>query len=138
MSTDNAPHNPYTSDEPSSDEYAFDRDRDPLKESDSAQAEASEYGRYGYIDHPGDETAEETTYTRASDDEAQAEAEEAESAPPAGVSEQEGGTQEMDDTGVRDKESRHGAGFDQPMEGPQRQVNSQRPKGAGPRERRES
>lgn len=135
MSTDNAPHNPYTSDEPSSDEYAFDRNRDPLKESDSAQAEASEYGRYGYIDHPGDESADEVTYSSARDEEARAETEKER---PAGVREEKGGTKKMDDTGERAQESRHGAGFDQPMEGPQREVNSPRPEDAGPPARSES
>lgn len=45
--------NPFQGDQPSSDEYGFEEGADPLHK-DEAQAEASEYGIYGYATESGE------------------------------------------------------------------------------------
>lgn len=90
-----------------SDQYKFDPNRDPIEASDEPEAEASEYGIYGYADHPGEAfEGEETDPT-----------DEGVVQPPLppGIGRSEGGKDQI--------ESDHGSGFDQPMEEPQRRAS---------------
>lgn len=89
-------------------EYGFDEERDPVRDGDSAQAQASGYGTYGYSDHAGAEMSNEPPRSSAlvgPDDEQGEE----------GVRPAPGGQ--------RHDESEQGAGFDQPMEEPQRSAS---------------
>lgn len=86
----------------------FNPDRDPVEEAESPQAEASDYGIYGYADHPNEPPAghgEKTDQNELQIPEP----------PPPGVDKSMGG-QDWDD-------SDHGAGFAQPMEEPQRSAS---------------
>lgn len=107
--TDHTPHNPNTGDQPSSDEYGFDDDREPLEKADSPEAEAAEYGIYGYSDHAAKEMRSVPPYDRPDVPEQVDESE-------TGDESREGGGQELTET-------EHGAGFDQPMDPPQRRAS---------------
>src|SRR3712207_2443208 len=91
-------------------EYGFEPGRNTAEEGDSPQAEASEYGIYGYAGHATGETYEGDT---SHDDPLEAPA-----ARPPGVDATAGG-QDREETG-------HGAGYAQPLEEPQRSASRSR------------
>lgn len=91
-----------------SDEYGFEEERDPVNEGNSAQAKASKYGTVGYSDHAGAEVANEPPRDSTTVDTDDEQGEE-------GVEPAPGGQ--------RYDETEQGAGFDQPMEEPQRSAS---------------
>ncbi|MBA3530484.1 MAG: hypothetical protein H0T73_00990 [Ardenticatenales bacterium] len=102
------------------DEYGFDKKRhDPLNK-DEEQAEAAQYGIYGYESQPGDAYEGKpgsTTSIEGDPDPQTAHKEEDPAITPAGG-------------GQSRRETEHGAGFGQPMEEPQRSASqNSRPEG---------
>lgn len=106
----NKKDDPFASNSPSSDEYGFEEGHDPLHK-DEAQAEASEYGIYGYHSEPGE--AFENEPSHPPDERGEPEVEEESSDP--SITPAQGGQ--------RWNQSEHGAGFDQPAEHPQRDAS---------------
>jgi hypothetical protein len=98
---------PFHGETKSSDEYGFDPEANPLHK-DEQQAEASEYGIYGYQGEPGQAFEGDRPPERTPAPPPPADSDPA-------VTPAEGG-QEW-------HESEHGAGFDQPMAGPQRHAS---------------
>jgi hypothetical protein len=99
-------------------QYQFDQDRD-LQGKDEAQAEASQYGIYGYADESGAEVENQPEYDESESSEAAAKAHH--EAKRQGVEQPSKGGQEW-------HESEHGTGFAQPMQQPQRSAaHSSRP-----------
>ncbi len=98
-----------------SEEYGFDEDRDPLNK-DEAQAEASEYGLYGYSDEPGQAFDEQQ--------EIHQEGQESEATAAQRYDEQHAGEEIAREQGGQEwDQSEHGAGFGQPMDSPQRHAS---------------
>lgn len=96
----------------------WDPAHDPLHK-DEEQAEASEYGLYGYSTEPGQAFYEEAELHQDAEGEEEAAAREEEQ------------TDGVSQGGQEPRSSEHGSGFDQPLNQPQRDASrSTRPKNA--------